>query len=109
MANKIGDYRTRLVRMVYTVTRDTNFGDGKPSWVDGQEFWGVIDELSGNQRVAYSQRNSLADVEIRTRGSIVLSANDRVRVKSTGEVYLLEGVRSGSNETVAAGYRHTEG
>jgi hypothetical protein len=104
---RIGKYRTRLVRMVYAGNREAKFGAREADFTDGPTYFAEIEELNASVQALYSQRDSRATAEIKLRGRVALSARDRLRVKASGVVYELDGVRVEGNETVASAFRHT--
>lgn len=104
----IGEYRTRFVRMVATFTREATYGEAEATYADGTpELWGKFAETSADTREAYSQSQGRAAATIKLRGPVTLSFNDRLRDKSTGYVYHVEGVYVDRLDTSAICYRVT--
>lgn len=112
MANSIGKYRYRVVRMMRTTLKNA-YGQDEETFVDAGTYHAAIDETSDDKRRNYSQSNSAATTEIRLRNYQVFSANDRLRLSGPhrlriGDVFVVDGVRFGTFETIVDCHRFTE-
>lgn len=105
----IGDYDTRLVLMRRDDGKDSEYGGRQKSFADAGLLWASVEETTAGKRRQYLQIETRADAVIRVRGLPSISSHDRLRVKSSGQVYRLEGVRIGDNELVCEAYRLPEG
>jgi head-tail adaptor len=111
----IGDYRTRYVLMRRTATQEAGYGSKPRTYPDAGEAWGTRpEETAANVRHTSHQAVSRAEVVIRLRGRVSVGALDQIRVKATGDIYTLEGVRfeagagcGSAGETVCEGFRET--
>jgi uncharacterized phiE125 gp8 family phage protein len=90
----IGDYSVRYVIETKAGQQSTTYGDRKRNYPDAGEAWGRRPEEGGADRQhSAHQVTSRAETVIRLRGRVAVGPDSRLRVKSTGEVYRLEGVR----------------
>jgi hypothetical protein len=106
----IGEYSTRYVLMRRTATQEGDYGSRPRAYPDAGEAWGAApEEASANVRHTGHQAVSRAETVIRLRGRVGVGALDQLRVKSTGDVYTLEGVRYdwSAGETVCEAFRET--
>jgi head-tail adaptor len=86
-----GDYSTRLIRMVYTGTKEEEFGEVQGTFADGSSYWAMVTEKSSGEKLAFGQRNFAADVTIKIRMFPTITINDRLRDKATDQIYRITG------------------
>lgn len=65
------------------------------------EYFAARDGLSAGEQIVQGIRNSTGAMKLRVKGrTIPVDARDRIRVKSTGEVFEVTGVYRDSTDTV---------
>lgn len=102
-------YRTAFLIQAQTTTKDAVYGQAEPTWTDETRvYWGELAEGSGNRKRHAQQIENRAETVVTLRGAVTVSANDRLKVKSSGVVYRIEGVYSDGTDTVVECYRQTE-
>lgn len=90
-----GDYRTRVVILTRTLATSDETGEEVESWPDpaagAGEAWAKIEATAGGE-TATDPRYSYRTLTLRFREAVTLAAVDKVRLKDTGDEYIVTGV-----------------
>lgn len=104
----VGDYNRRFVHMVRSTLQESTYGQAKETFTDGSTFWGSLEDLKGSYQQAYAITTGQMGVRIRIRNWPTVSGLDRLRDKSTGTVYVLNGPpKYGDNELIVEAHSGT--
>lgn len=96
----IGEYRVRVEFLWKHGSKDGAYGQAVPSYIKGGIGWAHIEQTDAGKRQGFEQVDIQTRATIRVRGYPILSAKDRLRVKATGEIYQIVGVREGVRELI---------
>ena len=102
---RTGRYDLRIVIQRRVLGERQGNGEYAETWPDptpgDAEYFAQRDSLTSGEQIVQGIRNSTGGMRLRIKGrAIPVDANDRVKVKSTGEVYEVSGVHRDGIDTV---------
>lgn len=97
---RAGDYRNRFEVLVHSETKGATGGVDESWEYAGLTCWGALEELSGTARLIARVTTDEVGCTIRLRGFPTVRRVDRLRDKLTGDLYRIDGLRLGDNETL---------
>jgi head-tail adaptor len=101
---EIGKYRTRVIRMVASPSRESS-GNVTYTYADGSEYWADRRESSASENLANGVTSSDVAVVFAIRGAkVALDFTDMIRTKVVGEEYSIGGIYrdENRNETIVS-------
>jgi hypothetical protein len=102
---KTGEFNLRVVILRYTRGAKQANGEDLETWPDPadgtNEYYAARETLSAGEDIVQGIRNSTGSMKLRIKGRrIPVAAVDRLKVKSTGEVFEVTAVSRDSAETI---------
>lgn len=100
-----GKYRMRVIILARSLGSKGANGERAESWPDPtpgtNEYFAARDTLTSGETIADGIRQSTGAMKIRIKGrAITVAASDRVKIKTTGEVFNVVGVAREFADTV---------
>ena len=93
-------YPERFELLEHTETKGATGGVNETWPESGNRFWGALEELSGTARLIARVQTDEVVCTIRLQGYPAVRRVDRLLDASTGELYRIDGVKRGDNETL---------
>lgn len=102
---KTGDYNLRVVVLARVAGAKQANGEVAETWPDPaagtNEYFAARESLSAGELIVQGMRHATGSMRLRIKGrSITAGASDRLKVKSTGEVFDIVGVSRDAAETI---------
>ncbi len=103
-----GFYDTLFIRLRGSFETEPTLGEAVPSYEENVHLWGNVEDLKPGAKLAFGQRDSLADCRIVLRQEPDITTKDRLRDSGTDELYVIDGISYGDNETLIDAHRIPE-
>ena len=104
-----GEYSERFEHLVCVRTTDTTTGDKPKTYTGGSFYWGGIAIDSATEQTEFGAVRPTTLGTITLRNYLNISALDRLRWVQYDQLFVIDGVRYGDNETICDVHELTGG
>lgn len=86
--------------MIWSPDSDPVYGQQIPNYAENGTLWGTLTPSSGDKSQSYNAQEPETHAEIRLRQWVNISVKDRLLDKQFNEVWIIDGSRRTTTETV---------